>query len=637
MRTNLICIISCVLCSISVNAQERILLDLDGKPVMFQERNDIEFRGSLSGQTYARFCDLINEDIFGYYDIEDCETALLKEEFSNSQEGKKLAMQLSELKESICSDGIYYIFPFYSNRGYKKEYNLKTDAFDFEYVVDDNSFISLPGYINFPDCAFKTSKIHQSVYESEWYNYPGKYSYHTTISIPIPKTTALLVEKNIDDAALVVSFDSPRAKKNPLIPLFDIVTGVATNFMIININTNEIYYSLDKNKLKELQVRQEKERQLKLAQERERQRQIEERQRKEREEAERKALERRAKIDVFLAERADTTYSIEFANRSKYNQDKELLSKAIASAVEQFNPQDLDLTVKDSVYIDFMGHISHTLAISGTPEISGLENAVRKQIEQSRISPMSIKVPGTDTTCTVTSADFYLLDYKIFTESSALNLKKTKSAVSVKSGDRQFYQKNKSGIDTYLSKGNGIYKVDATVKTTNGKRDTDVSINKFRNINPAYTIGYHYAPFAPVGFAFGINNIRNSNWGAFIKLGGKEASSPEGDIYEVPEPSNKYVGGFYLTLGATCSVSKYGYLYAGIGGANRTDKNVWQEGSTIHMDGRNTGGFNIEAGVIIRPVKWVGISVGYNYIAGKSSYSGINIGAVLFLQKGDFR
>ena len=379
------------------------------------------------------------------------------------------------------------------------------------------------------------------------------------------------------------------------------------------------------------------EKQLREEQERERQRQLEEQQRKEREEAERKARERRAKIDVFLAERVDTIYSIESADRSKYNQDKELLSRAIASAVEQFNPQNLDLTVKDSVYIDFMGNIKHSIAVSGTPEISGMENAVRKQMEQSRIFPMSIKVPGTDTTCTVTSADLYLLDYRIFTESSALNLKKTKSAVSVKSGDRQFYQKNKSGIDTYLSKGNGIYKVDATVKTTNGKRDTDVSINKFRNINPAYTIGYHYTPFAPVGFAFGINNIKNSNWGAFIKLGGKTASSPEGDIYEVPEYSNKYVGGFYLTLGTTCSISKYGYLYAGIGGANRADKNVWQEGSTIHRDARNTGGFNVEAGVVIRPVKWVGVSVGYNYIAGKSSYGGINIGAVLFLQKGDFR
>ena len=59
MKTYLICIISCILCSISINAQEKVLLDLDEKPVMFQERNDIEFRGSLSGQTYARFCDLI--------------------------------------------------------------------------------------------------------------------------------------------------------------------------------------------------------------------------------------------------------------------------------------------------------------------------------------------------------------------------------------------------------------------------------------------------------------------------------------------------------------------------------------------------------------------------------------------------
>ena len=635
MRTYLICIISCILCSISINAQEKVLLDLDGKSVMFEDRNSLEFRGPLKGLTYIRFHSLLNEDIFRYYDIEEnYETALLKEEFLNSQEGKKLSMQLSELKKSICSDDIYYIFPFYSNEGYKKEYNLKTGAFDFEYNISDREFIPINGYINFPYCVLRTSKIHQHVYQSEWYNRPGRYSYITTISIPMPKSIALIVEKNIDDVALVVSFNSARTKSTRW---FTTVTGTATNFMIINLKTNEIYYSLDKSKLKELQMKQEKERQIKLAQERERQRQIEEQQRKEREEAERKARERRAKIDVFLAERVDTIYSIESADRSKYNQDKELLSRAIASAVEQFNPQNLDLTVKDSVYIDFMGNIKHSIAVSGTPEISGMENAVRKQMEQSRIFPMSIKVPGTDTTCTVTSADLYLLDYRIFTESSALNLKKTKSAVSVKSGDRQFYQNNKSSIDAYLSKGNGIYKIDATIKNTNGKRDTGVSINKFRNINPAYTIGYYYTPFAPVGFAFGINNIRNSNWGAFIKLGGKEASSPEGDIYEVPEPSNKYVGGFYLTLGATCSVSKYGYLYAGIGGANRTDKNVWQEGSTIHMDGRNTGGFNIEAGVIIRPVKWVGISVGYNYIAGKSSYSGINIGTVLFLQKGDFR
>lgn len=420
------------------------------------------------------------------------------------------------------------------------------------------------------------------------------------------------------------SIDTPFDEKYHVNVVLAQINGLQVNDML----TCDLYF---------IENPSEQEKQVKLEQERELQRQIVEQQRKEREEAERRALERRAKIETFLTERTDTTYSIETENSLKYKQDKASLSQTLAEAIEQFNPQNLDLTVTDSVYIDYMGNVKHSIAISGASEISGLENAVRKQIEQTRIAPMSIKVPGTDTTCTVTSADFYLLDYRIFTESSALNLKKTKSTVSVKSGDRQFYQNNKSGIDTYLVKGNGIYKVDATVKNTNGKRDTDVSINKFRNINPAYAIGYHYTPFAPVGFAFGINNIRNSNWGAFIKLGGKTASSPEGDIYEVPEYSNKYVGGFYLTLGATCSISKYGYLYAGLGGANRADKNVWQEGSTIHRAVRNTGGFNVEAGVIIRPVKWVGVSVGYNYIAGKSSYGGINIGAVLFLQKGDFR
>lgn len=314
MRTYLICIISCILYSISINAQEKVLLDFEGKSVMFQGWNDIEFRGSLSGQTYANFCNLLNEDIFRYYDIEDCETALLKEEFSNSQEGKKLSMQLSELKKSICSEDIYYVIPF--SIGSKREYNLKTGCFDFKYVVDDNDFISQVGYINFPDCAFKTSKLRQSVYKSEWYNYPGKYSYHITISFPIPKTTALLVEKNIDDAALVVSFNSPQARSNQL---FDIITGVATNFLIINIKTNEIYYSLDKNKLKELQIKQEKERQIKLVQERERQRQIEEQEKARKAKEKADSLAAVSKIKEYV-EKIDS--SIIRASIKKYNDEK---------------------------------------------------------------------------------------------------------------------------------------------------------------------------------------------------------------------------------------------------------------------------------------------------------------------------
>lgn len=273
MRTFLISIICCILCSINISAQENVIFDLSGKPVVFQDRNSLELQGSLTGQTYIRFRALLNEDVFSYYDIEGYETALLKEEFLNSQKGKELARQLSELKKIICSDDIYYIYTFRSNRGYKKEYNLKTGKFDLEYVVDDRQFVPIAGYINFPYCVLKTSKIRQSVSQHEWYNYPGRYSYHTTISIPMPKTVALIVEKNIDDAALVVSFNSPRTKSTRW---FTTVTGVATNFMIINIKTNEIYYSLDKNKLKELQIKQEREQQVKLAQERERQRQLEE-------------------------------------------------------------------------------------------------------------------------------------------------------------------------------------------------------------------------------------------------------------------------------------------------------------------------------------------------------------------------
>lgn len=317
MRTNLICIISCVLCAISVNAQERILLDLDGESVMFEDRNSLEFRGPLTGLTYIRFHALLNEDIFRYYDIEDdYETALLKEEFLNSKDGKKLSMQLSELKKSICSDDIYYIFPFYSNEGYKKEYNLKTGKFDFEYNLSDREFIPISGYINLPHCVLRTSKIQQRVYQSEWYNYPGRYSYITTIGIPIPKSIALIVEKNIDDAALVVSFNSPRTKSTGR---FTTVTGIATNFMIINIKTNEIYYSLDKDKLKTLQIKQEKERQIKLAQERERQRQLEEQERARKAKEKADSLAAVGKIKEYV-EKIDS--SIIWTSIKKYNDEK---------------------------------------------------------------------------------------------------------------------------------------------------------------------------------------------------------------------------------------------------------------------------------------------------------------------------
>lgn len=621
MRTFLISAILYLLYSLNLSAQEKLYFSIPSDGIDMSKERNLEA--------------IFNLDVFEYYELYDYNTELKRKVFLESSEGQALTKELQQKKENLLNSVSYFFYRHFEDG----RYNLSNKTFDISMRV---GFMPIAGYLNLGSLAIKKSGITNrfGYYTSDIYRLYGKEAAAlgiifgtSTIRLPMSEKDALRVENDIDNLALVAEFKIEGMKES----LYNAFLGTLINLYLIDRNTKEIYYSLDKNRLKELQIKQEREQQVKLAQERELQRQIVEQQRKEREEAERRALERRAKIETFLTERTDTTYSIETENSLKYKQDKASLSQTLAEAIEQFNPQNLDLTVTDSVYIDYMGNIKHSIAVSGTPEISGLEDAVRKQMEQCRISPMSIKVPGTDTTCTVTSADFYLLDYRIFTESSALNLKKTKSAVSVKSGDRQFYHKNKSGIDTYLSKGNGIYKVDATVKTTNGKRDTDVSINKFRNINPAYTIGYHYTPFAPVGFAFGINNIKNSNWGAFIKLGGKTASSPEGDIYEVPEYSNKYVGGFYLTLGTTCSISKYGYLYAGIGGANRADKNVWQEGSTIHRDVRNTGGFNVEAGVVIRPVKWVGVSVGYNYIAGKSSYGGINIGAVFFLQKGDFR
>lgn len=404
--------------------------------------------------------------------------------------------------------------------------------------------------------------------------------------------------------------------------LSDIENGLSIT--IRSNNTGDVIFAeMFKKRLTTEQIEEQRQK------EREEARRIEEQQQKELEEAKRKADERRAKIDAFLAERTDTVYSARITDRLQYNQNNTSLSEAVASAVEYFNPQNLELSVSDSLYIDYKGNKRHSMQISSSPELPGLADAIKKNIEQCPLSPFKLNIPGTDTTCTVNSSDLYSLGYSTETESAVLRLKKVKNSTYLKSGDSQFYQNYKYGLANYLTEGDGIYEIDATVKTTNGRRTTDVTINGFRDLSPSFMMSYNYTPFAPTGVALGINNIKSSNWGAFIKMGFLGTSAIQGsptkisNVNEIPENLLDTYGSFYLTLGTTCSVTSYGFLYAGIGIANKN----WN----INSSSIKTTGFNIEAGVIIRPIEWVGVSLGYNYIAGKNPFGGVNIGAILFI------
>ncbi len=344
-----------------------------------------------------------------------------------------------------------------------------------------------------------------------------------------------------------------------------------------------------------------------------------------------KALERRTKIDSFLAERKDSIYAIETMDRYKYNKYKKILSNAITSTIEQFNPKNLDLTLSDSVYIDMLGNAKHLININSRPEIYELNDAIRKQVEQCRLPPITVNISGTDTTCNVSTKDYYTFEYHIKTENEKLKLKKKKSFATLQHGNNDFFNSNKDSIIKELFEGNGIYHIDVEKKQINGSSEMNVKTTKFRSLNSNFMLGYNYATFAPVGALLGINNIACTYFGIFAKFGNKSGEKPEttGDSPISSEDLSKNISRFYWTAGITCSVTQYGYLYAGIGSCNTTDYTPRQTGDEINYSPLKNNDLNIEAGIIIRPLKWLGLSVGYNYIAGDNPFGGANLGAMI--------
>lgn len=165
-------------------------------------------------------------------------------------------------------------------------YNLNTKTFDIRFQT---GFSPIPGYMSFRELAVKCNlPVKEYLYR---YFPKGSVSdqanpLYNTIKLPMPEKIAIQIEESIQQFEFVLEFKMTSYKifskgsvNNYFVPLGNVV-----NMYIIDKKSHEIYYAVDKNRLKVLKVQQEKIRQEKLQrEEQERAEQIKEQEREQQE------------------------------------------------------------------------------------------------------------------------------------------------------------------------------------------------------------------------------------------------------------------------------------------------------------------------------------------------------------------
>lgn len=242
-----------MLCMVfSTSGQERKILNISDSVSVIRQTayTGQNFEGLLSGlKSINRLQDIYKINIFNLYDIRGCDTELKQKNYKNSSEGKHLMEELNERKQKIVNSKLYYIFPFNANNGWTKEYNLKSKTFDFEYIIDDDEYVPIPGYLNFKQLVIKCNPAIKQYKVKKYNSNTRRYFYQNMIKIPMTEKLATSIERDIHKLAIAIDFKVQKfSSKTKQASMFSWDTysaqGIASKIYIIDTETNEIYFSL---------------------------------------------------------------------------------------------------------------------------------------------------------------------------------------------------------------------------------------------------------------------------------------------------------------------------------------------------------------------------------------------------------
>lgn len=338
--------------------------------------------------------------------------------------------------------------------------------------------------------------------------------------------------------------------------------------------------------------------------------------------------ERQARIDEFLKMREDKVYTISDINRNLYDTYKNKLSQKLSEIIQQVKSENMDFTIEDNAYISYGGKTEHDINIAGELS-SSTKSRIEQALQSVDLQPLVIQVEGTKESFPVNCQDVYRMSVSVSNEQLVL---KKGSDIKLKKGNKKFYADNYGAINRELHN-KGLYTISANNTLINNQSNTDVRVNKVRRI-PNIMIGYSFSKAAPFGLSIGLNNINASILGVYATFHTSLNSSKEEkhELFEDDVMTSPQVAGFNcfnVSAGLTCSITRFGYIYAGAG-YGECGRRYANETKTSFYKATPVSGLNIEAGLIIRPIKWLGISAGYNMIPGQT-YGEANFGIMVFL------
>ncbi len=260
MRASILIVLIFIL-GCSVYAQEGVVLDIPSSaPIIINKYDDnVEYAGSLPSKIYP----FMKLDIFRWYGLhKEYDTELKQKVFLETEEGKRLLKGLKEMRQKVMTSNAYFIHTMAGlNKG---KYDLATKTFNIEFQPD---FPAISGYMHFPNIVVKCNlPVKQEPYVTPASNktITPPYNYYNIIKLPMSEQTALLIENNISQLEFVLEFKIEQYKDPAwYISYFQ---GTAINMYIIDKDSHEIYYAVDKSRLKVLKAQQEKIRQEELRQ-----------------------------------------------------------------------------------------------------------------------------------------------------------------------------------------------------------------------------------------------------------------------------------------------------------------------------------------------------------------------------------
>lgn len=196
--------------------------------------------GNLVEMESWKVAQVLNLDVIGYYNKrKEYDTELKRKIYKQSEDYKKLEIDLKNLRNQFLQSSFYYIRSFY------QEYNLSRKAFPFENSIYEDNFPNLPGYfvmgslcIEYATKRFPKNKI---FYERSFGG--TNYFIDQTIFLPVKdENKALEIENAKSDKAILCIF---KLKKSVGVKTIfytkDFILTNVESIYLINKKTKEVY------------------------------------------------------------------------------------------------------------------------------------------------------------------------------------------------------------------------------------------------------------------------------------------------------------------------------------------------------------------------------------------------------------